>query len=189
MGERNRLSCKSGKRWGTTQCFFEDKYVDINLIRVNKGGYCSKHCHKNKWNRFIVLSGKLKITLYRESGEDATILGIDMATDSPPKILHKFEALEDTIAIEVYWTDGLDPNDITRKDSGGMHSLQNKDKPKDKDIIIDQPSIDEVLRRSEEDIKDSVVFRNRPPKPTPPSNVVMKEWSTSEKSIDPSNIE
>jgi len=64
-----------------------------------------------------------------------------------------------------------------------------KDKPKDKDIIIDQPSIDEVLRRSEEDIKDSVVFRNRPPKPTPPSNVVMKEWSTSEKSIDPSNIE
>jgi hypothetical protein len=32
---------------------------------------------------------------------------------------HRFVALEDTKALEVYWTDCLDPTDIVRIDTGG----------------------------------------------------------------------
>lgn len=43
--------------------------------------------------------------------------------DVPPLLDHKFEALEDTRAIEVYWGDQLQKEDIVRKDEGGCFLL------------------------------------------------------------------
>ena len=43
-----------------------------------------------------------------------------MFSDVPPVVDHRFVALENTKALEVYWIDGLDPSDIVRKDSGGL---------------------------------------------------------------------
>jgi hypothetical protein len=37
-----------------------------------------------------------------------------------PKEYHLFEALEDTIAYEIYWTE-LSQNDIIRETSGGLN--------------------------------------------------------------------
>mgnify|MGYP006409058933 FL=1 len=68
-----------------------------------------------------MLEGKLKITIYKGDRSDETILTEGMFSDVPPEIDHRFEALEDTKALEVYWVDGLDLTDIVRKDSGGIN--------------------------------------------------------------------
>lgn len=123
MGIKTLIGSMSGKKWGHTKCVYEGSYSEVHVIRANKGGYCSKHLHKQKWNRFVVLGGKLKIILYKDKGEDVTILTEGMFSDVPPGIEHRFEALEDTLCLEIYWIDGLDPNDIERVDSGGRKNV------------------------------------------------------------------
>ena len=74
MGHKTLTGSIQGKFWGTTRCFFENSSSEVHYIEANKGGYCSRHYHQNKWNRFIILEGSLKITIYKEGGEDVTIL-------------------------------------------------------------------------------------------------------------------
>ena len=42
-----------------------------------------------------------------------------MFSDVPPMVDHRFIASKDTKALEIYWTDALDPLDIVREDTGG----------------------------------------------------------------------
>jgi len=119
MGHKTLTGSIQGKFWGSTRCFFENSSSEIHYIEANKGGFCSRHYHKNKWNRFIILEGQLKITIYKNGGEDITVIKDGMFSDVPPEVEHRFEALEDTKALEVYWTDELDPKDIVRIDTGG----------------------------------------------------------------------
>ena len=119
MGHKTLIGATQGKFWGTTRCFFENSSSEVHYIEADKGGYCSRHYHQDKWNRFIVLDGKLKVTIYKEKSEDVTILTDGMFSDVPPGVEHRFEALKNTKALEVYWTNDLDPGDIVRKDTGG----------------------------------------------------------------------
>ncbi len=126
MGHKTLTGAVQGKFWGTTRCFFENSTSEVHYIEAEKDGYCSRHHHKNKWNRFIVLEGALKVIIYKQDSEDETVLTSGMFSDVPPGIDHRFEALEDTKALEVYWIDGLDPQDIVRQDSGGSGKLTDK---------------------------------------------------------------
>ena len=67
-----------------------------------------------------MLEGNLKVIIYKQDSQDETILTEGMFSDVPPGVDHRFEAMEDTKALEVYWIDGLDPSDIVRKDTGGL---------------------------------------------------------------------
>ena len=69
----------------------------------------------------MVLEGELKVTIYKDGGQDETILTDGMFSDVPPMVDHRFEAMEDTKALEVYWIDSLDPTDIVRVDTGGRN--------------------------------------------------------------------
>ena len=111
---------RQGKVWGTTQLGFAFNGTEAHGIVVTKGGYCSKHWHRLKWNRFQVLAGKLIVRLYRaETAEyDETIIGPGQVTDVPPGVRHMFKAIEDTLAIEYYWT-VLDAGDIDRGGTEG----------------------------------------------------------------------
>lgn len=110
---------RQGKVWGTTQLGFAYNGTEAHGIVVTKGGYCSRHSHRTKWNRFQVLSGQLEVLLFRTETEyDKTIIGAGQITDVPPGIVHAFEALEDTIAVEYYWT-VLDTEDIDRHGTEG----------------------------------------------------------------------
>jgi len=115
------MTCGSiqSKIWGTTQCIYTDAYCEVHYLQINVGGYCSKHKHEKKWNRFFVIKGKLKITVYQDHCEDVTILTSDMFTDIPDNVYHRFEALEDTLCNEIYWVDKINSNDIVREDHGG----------------------------------------------------------------------
>ena len=55
------MSAPQEKIWGTnTEIFFTDT-MSINVLHIDKGGTCSLHTHKSKYNKFHVISGELKL--------------------------------------------------------------------------------------------------------------------------------
>ncbi len=113
-----------GKIWGTTQCVFYGNNVEIHRIVVKPGGYCSRHKHSAKFNEFLVESGKLKVTIFRgqeAQPTDSTVLTAGMASLIKPNEMHMFEALEATVAYEIYWV-SLNQEDIVRETEGGIRN-------------------------------------------------------------------
>lgn len=109
------------KVWGTTQCLFQSETAEVHLIRPARGGFCSIHEHVGKHNLFYVIAGQLKVTIFRDNDvRDETVLGPGMATTVAPRERHQFEAVEDTIALEIYHI-RLDPADIQRYSQGGLN--------------------------------------------------------------------
>ena len=108
----------SGKVWGSTQQIIMTPTFELHRIEVNAGHRCSKHRHLHKYNAFFVEKGSLLITVWKHSGTvDKTTLTAGNFTLVPPTEFHRFEALEDTVAYEVYGVD-LDHDDIEREDHG-----------------------------------------------------------------------
>tara|TARA_B100001778_G_scaffold334879_1_gene348563 strand:- start:6505 stop:6726 length:222 start_codon:yes stop_codon:yes gene_type:complete len=68
---------------------------------------------------FYVEKGKLKIEVWQKDCDlvDETIITEGQSTSVPPGLQHRFSALEDTIAFEIYFVE-LDNNDIIRIDRG-----------------------------------------------------------------------
>jgi len=110
-----------GKIWGQTFSIFQKPNFELHRINVKKGGFCSTHKHKHKHNAFFVESGKLKIKIHQlDYGLiDETIISQGDLSVVKPQHYHSFEALENTIAYEVYWTE-LNHDDIERKNVGGV---------------------------------------------------------------------
>lgn len=109
-----------GKVWGKTSPIFNKNNVELHVIAIEKGGFCSNHCHKHKFNKFVVLNGKLKVTITKDYGlHDVTILEAGQECTVAPGEFHKFEALERTEALELYWVE-LNEKDIVRVDVGGI---------------------------------------------------------------------
>jgi len=110
---------KQGKVWGRTQLVFAHNSTETHIIEARAGYKCSCHSHQFKWNRFVVIFGRMIVRIVQEDGTiDETELGPWAVTDVPPGVKHEFEALENTIAIEVYWT-VLDAQDIDRHGTVG----------------------------------------------------------------------
>ena len=107
-----------GKCWGRTMLGFAWNSVEAHPIKAYPGFRCSRHCHLSKWNRFIVLQGKLVVRIFRDNEVDETEIGPWQVTDVPPGVEHEFQALEPTLAIEFYWVE-LDVHDINREVEGG----------------------------------------------------------------------
>mgnify|MGYP003661939630 CR=1 FL=1 len=74
MAHKTLIGASQGKFWGSTRCLFVNESCEMHCFEANKDGYCSKHYHENKWNRFVVLSGRLKVIIFKDSGQDETIL-------------------------------------------------------------------------------------------------------------------
>ena len=114
---------KSGKVWGETELILQTPFIEFHRIWVHAGGYCSTHKHEFKWNLFYVRSGKLKISLHQEDQGliDITTLEADEWTTIKPGQFHSFEAVDDTLAFELYYPEPLS-SDIIRKTVGGSLS-------------------------------------------------------------------
>lgn len=109
---------KEGKIWGTNILLFNNGVVQINQISIKKGGRCSKHKHEHKNNVFFIQKGKLLVEEWKTNGLiDSTILEDEQSTEIKSGIYHRFTAIEETIAIEIYYL-SLEENDIIREDTG-----------------------------------------------------------------------
>jgi len=120
MTESPGIGPVQGKLWGQTQSVFAWNGVSAHSIRVKAGGYCSKHSHQHRWNRFLVLRGRLLVRIWKDGSPDETVVSEGGVSDVPPGVRHQFEALEDVEAVEFYWT-VCDDGDIDRHGTvGGM---------------------------------------------------------------------
>lgn len=109
----------AGKAWGCTETIYEDGHVCVNKIWAAKGGFCSVHKHIKKQNLFHIISGKLRIDVEKNGYDlvDSTVIETGQSTIVPAGEYHQFVALEDSVALEIYFVD-LD-EDIIRKSVGG----------------------------------------------------------------------
>lgn len=112
---------KQGKVWGNTQTIFKNDNFEVHRIEAKKAGYSSEHLHQYKYNGFFVESGKLCIRTWKKDYDlvDETIITTGEFTQVSPGEIHQFEALEDSIAYEIYWSHGIDA-DIIRCSVGGV---------------------------------------------------------------------
>jgi len=109
----------AGKVWGKTEMLEANHVLEFHRIVIKKGGVCSKHKHKYKWNGFFVEQGSLLIRVWKGNYDlvDETILEDGQYTKVSPGEYHQFEALRDTVAFEIYWAQ-LDHEDIERETVG-----------------------------------------------------------------------
>ena len=109
-----------GKVWGKTKLIFRNVNVEIHRIEAMKDGYCSKHKHEHKFNKFFVESGLFQVDVWQEDYAliDTTILKAGESTTVKPGCDHMFKALEDSVVYEIYWVE-LDGKDIIRETIGG----------------------------------------------------------------------
>lgn len=113
----------NGKIWGENILVFKNNSIQVNQIFIKKGGRCSKHMHNHKNNIFFIQSGSLLVEQWvSESMVDSTILGPKNMIEIPSQTYHRFTALEDTSAIEVYYLN-IDIDDILREDTGTIINI------------------------------------------------------------------
>ena len=101
------------KIWGTNNEIYSNDICSVNVLHIKKGGTCSLHTHKSKHNVFYVISGQLKIKT--DKGDSVLSQGHSFTVFAETK--HQFQALEDTVAVEVMFVK-YDPQDIDRESVG-----------------------------------------------------------------------
>lgn len=115
---------KEDKIWGTTSLIWKSSNTEVHRIQAVQGGYCSKHLHTSKHNLFFVEHGELMIEVWQSSGiVDKTVLCSGESTSVAPGVYHRFTALQNTDALEVYWIE-IDGADITREVPGGFNATR-----------------------------------------------------------------
>lgn len=110
------------KAWGTALHIFNNPNVAVSVLTTVAGGYSSKHWHKARVNRFVVLSGAIDVIEYDPKGRTELhrqpMKSGDLF-DVQPGVVHRFEVRESGQVIEVYWPAEVRLDDITRLDTGG----------------------------------------------------------------------
>ena len=112
---------RHGKVWGHTVKLVDTPFCEVHRLVANKGGVCSKHLHKHKYNTFYIEQGRMLIRVWKNDYDlcDETILEKGQQITVPPGELHQFEALEDeTICFEIYFPFPIGPKDIERETVG-----------------------------------------------------------------------
>jgi len=110
------------KIWGENTEIFRNESTSVNFLNLVKGGTCSYHYHKFKYNVFFVIKGKLKVRT--EIGEHVLYPGHSFLVQ--PLLKHQFEAIEPTLAIEVMFVK-YNPDDIIRESEGFIQDYGKKE--------------------------------------------------------------
>lgn len=114
---------KSGKVWGITELLESNSALEFHRIAVEAGGVCSRHCHRHRYNGFFVETGRLLLRVWKNDYDlvdETVLLAGDYARVAPGEY-HQFEALEPTVAFEIYWVE-MPQNDIQRDTAGFKRS-------------------------------------------------------------------
>jgi len=110
----------TGKVWGSTRTLLCTPLFHQEWMEIKPLHRCSWHVHRQKWNSFVVISGRLLIDVRKKYGlVDTTTLHEGEFTSVPPGEWHRFRTGEEPcVAIEQYYLAELS-EDIEREDAGG----------------------------------------------------------------------
>ncbi len=105
------------KIWGVCQKLLRTDQTEIDLLHLEKNTACSKHFHKYKINRFILLQGDVRI----KTDFGTHRLKVNESFDVEPPLLHQFIAKRKSLLLEITFVkDGkIDQDDIKRLLQGG----------------------------------------------------------------------
>lgn len=114
------------KKWGWKYNLVSSYFFGLDLCYAIKGGYCSRHYHELKANRFLVISGSLEIKFFSDRSKTWTNVVLSSKEDSRirdiyPGVLHQFAAITDCVFLE-YENGKCDKDDIFRESEGGILS-------------------------------------------------------------------
>jgi quercetin dioxygenase-like cupin family protein len=104
---------KLGKKWGFSSSIFLNESVQIDRIEILKEQSCSKHYHQYKYNLFFVEKGSILVHRWENDIKITSSLDAHESITIEPNIYHQFEAIEDSVVYEIYYTK-LENNDIIR---------------------------------------------------------------------------
>lgn len=117
---------QEAKVWGAARHVFASPHAAVSILDTQAGGYCSRHLHSQRVNRFIVQTGSIDVVEYDLSGEDEVYrltLGPGDVHDVEANVIHRFEVNEPGLVIEVYYPADerckVSHDDIVRLDIGG----------------------------------------------------------------------
>lgn len=101
------------KPWGTSERLALSHDLQIERIRGKAGCASSLHLHLTRHNLFFVLDGCLQVERF---GYAPLNLFRGQSLLVPACVIHRMIFIEDSEALEVYYTDGADvnPEDIKR---------------------------------------------------------------------------
>ncbi len=118
--------------WGKWTKLWGDERVEVRLLEVKAGGFCTLHRHANMSNVFYVLEGSLRVDSYhawpddRRSSVTFEILEEqDVAVVSPPTV-HRFQAISKVVALEFNIAVGSEPVDPLDSEQLGPAGLDNE---------------------------------------------------------------
>jgi len=112
---------KTGKVWGSTEVVIATPLFEAHRLVIHPKRQCSLHAHRQKWNAFLVLKGKLFIEVKKNDYKltDVTEIGPGQLTTVAPGEYHLFRTgNEPCEAYEFYYLSPLS-TDIMRKNVGG----------------------------------------------------------------------
>lgn len=118
------------KVWGTAMHVFNSSFAAVSILQTIAGGYCSRHSHKQRVNRFIVQSGAIDVVEY-DAGGDVETSRLRMYAgdvhDVEAEVVHRFEVVVSGVVVEVYFPAHpggmVYAGDIDRIDVGGMNKI------------------------------------------------------------------
>jgi len=102
------------KLWGERWLLRQDSTHANSYLKLRAGTRCSWHRHREKYNLFVVLSGKVGIVT--ADGEVTLTVGQEFSV--APGVWHEFRAYEDSTMIEEMFVE-YDDGDIERAKPGG----------------------------------------------------------------------
>lgn len=99
----------------------------VHRLEAVAGGYCSRHYHEARFNRFYVEAGILAVEIWRPDREVVRVHPGE-TLDVEPWAVHRFNVLESGVAWEIYWPEPgtmVRIDDIVRLEQGGFGPIAN----------------------------------------------------------------
>jgi mannose-6-phosphate isomerase-like protein (cupin superfamily) len=114
------------KVWGSVRHCFSSEAASGSVLWTVAGAFCSRHSHEDRVNRFVVVSGEIRVEIFDDRGREllrAIPLRQGRMIDVPAGVVHRFVVVEPGVVVEFYFParEGavVRGDDIKRLDYGG----------------------------------------------------------------------
>lgn len=111
------------KPWGVCTPIARGSIVQLDKLRILKGGFSSLHWHDRRVNQFVIESGDLTIYHADRRQLHAVTLGPGHMLSIDPGVIHQFYCEADCVCWEFYYQKPqygqIDPDDIVRLTQNG----------------------------------------------------------------------